>query len=227
MARWSARFVLDGGRLGGNGTVGTTTVGSGGTIAPGNSIGTLHVAGNATIGAGRSIRWKSMRRARATSSRPPARSRLGGGEVVVLDAPGSYAAGTSYTIITAAGGVSGAFDGVTDSLPLLDAVLSYLPVGVLLTLEENAQLIAALGITPNQRATGAGIDSLGGGVWRPHCRALALLTSRLRLTCCRARSMPRSRAPHRGEPLPQRGSVQPHPLGLRRRRRTEAAGVGL
>ena len=89
---------------------------------------------------------------------------LGGGEVVVLDAPGSYAAGTSYTIVTAGGGVSGAFDGVTDSLPLLDAVLSYLPDSVMLTLERNAQLIAALGITPNQRATGAGIDSLGGGV---------------------------------------------------------------
>ena len=60
--------------------------------------------------------------------------------------------------------MSGTFDGVTDSLPLLDAVLSYLPNSVMLTLERNAQLIAALGITPNQKATGAGIDSLGGGV---------------------------------------------------------------
>ena len=155
--------VLDGGRLGGNGTVGTTTVVSGGTIAPGNSIGTLHVAGNATMAAGSIYQVEIDAAGQSDLLAATGTVTLGGGEVVVLDAPGSYAAGTSYTIITAAGGVSGAFDGVTDSLPLLDAVLSYLPVSVLLTLEDNAQLIAALGITPNQRATGAGIDSLGGG----------------------------------------------------------------
>ena len=37
--------MQSGGRLGGNGTMGATTIQSGGNIAPGNSIGTLHVNG--------------------------------------------------------------------------------------------------------------------------------------------------------------------------------------
>jgi autotransporter-associated beta strand protein len=39
-------FVNFGGTLGGNGTVGPTTVLAGGTLSPGNSVGTLTVNGN-------------------------------------------------------------------------------------------------------------------------------------------------------------------------------------
>ena len=135
-----------------------------GTLAPGNSIGTLHVFGNATFAAGSTYEVEINAAGQSDLLAATGTVTLGGGEVVVLDAPGSYNAGTVYTIVTAGGGVSGTFDGATDSLPLLDAVLSYLPNSVILTLERNVQLIAALGITPNQKATGAGIDSLGGGV---------------------------------------------------------------
>ncbi|WP_322415730.1 autotransporter outer membrane beta-barrel domain-containing protein [Mesorhizobium huakuii] len=51
--------ILDGGALGGNGTVGTTTLQAGGVIAPGNSIGTLTVNGN-YVGAGGTLEIEAM-----------------------------------------------------------------------------------------------------------------------------------------------------------------------
>jgi outer membrane autotransporter protein len=154
--------VNPGAVLRGDGILGGLSLG--GTLAPCNSIGTLHVFGNATFAAGSTYEVEINAAGQSDLLAVTGTVTLGGGEVIVLSAPGSYAPGTVYTIVTAGGGVSGTFDGVTDSLPLFDAVLSYLPGSVLLALERNAQTIASLGITPNQRATGAGIDSLGGGV---------------------------------------------------------------
>lgn len=153
--------VADGALLKGNGTLGGLALA--GTLAPGNSIGTLNVAGNATIAAGSVYELEINAAGQSDRLAATGTVTLGGGEVVVLNAPGSYAAGTQYTIVTAGGGVTGTFASVTDSLPLLDAVLSYHPGSVVLTLEDNEVPVGSLGKTPNQRSTGAGIDSIGGG----------------------------------------------------------------
>ena len=153
--------TVNSGVLSGNGTLGGLSLA--GTLAPGNSIGTLTVAGNAAFNPGST--YEVEINAPGESDRLAATGivTLDGGQVIVLSAPGNYAIGTAYTIITAGGGLTGSFASVTDSLPLLDAMLTYLPNSVLLTLEKNAVTLASLGLTPNQRSTGAGIDSLGGG----------------------------------------------------------------
>ena len=59
IASSSLTTVNPGGTLGGNGTVGDTTI-AGGTLAPGNSIGTLTVAGDLVFGAGLEICGRSL-----------------------------------------------------------------------------------------------------------------------------------------------------------------------
>ncbi len=157
----SAATIALGARLMGTGTLGALSVS--GTLAPGNSIGTLKVAGNATVSAGSTYEVEIAATGDSDLLAVQGSVTLAGGQVVVLDMPGTYLAGTTYTIVTAGQGVSGTFAGVTDSLPLLDAELFYELDRVLLMLIRNDQSLADLGRTPNQRATGAGIDSLGGG----------------------------------------------------------------
>lgn len=157
----SAATVALGARLMGTGTLGALSLN--GTLAPGNSIGTLKVAGNATVAAGSIYEVEIAATGESDLLAVEGSVTLNGGQVVVFDLPGTYLAGTTYTIVTAGEGVAGTFAGVTDSLPLLDAGLSYEPDSVLLMLIRNDQSLADLGRTPNQRATGAGVDSLGGG----------------------------------------------------------------
>lgn len=166
----SAVGVGANGRLMGTGTLGSLTLS--GTLAPGNSIGTLTAAGNVTINSGSVYEVEIDTNGSSDRLAAEGSVTLAGGTVVVQHVPGTYIAGTTYTIVTAGQGVSGLFSGVTDSLPLLDAELFYEPDGVLLMLIRNDQSLADLGRTPNQRATGAGIDSLGGG---PLEEALAVL----------------------------------------------------
>lgn len=166
----SAATVALGARLMGIGTLGALTLN--GTVAPGNSIGTLKVAGNATIGSGSTYEVEIAATGESDLLAVEGSVTLAGGQVVVLGAPGPYVAGTTYTIVTAGDGVGGSFAGVTDNLPLLDAELLYEPDSVLLMLIRNDQSLADLGRTPNQRAAGAGVDSLGGGTLE---EALAVL----------------------------------------------------
>ncbi|TJX50269.1 MAG: autotransporter outer membrane beta-barrel domain-containing protein, partial [Mesorhizobium sp.] len=55
----SAATILGGGALGGNGTVGSTTLQAGGVIAPGNSIGLLTLQGN-FVGAGGAVEIEAI-----------------------------------------------------------------------------------------------------------------------------------------------------------------------
>ncbi|MFN3671504.1 MAG: autotransporter-associated beta strand repeat-containing protein [Bosea sp. (in: a-proteobacteria)] len=101
------------GTLGGSGTVGHVTVAGGGTLAPGNSIGTLSVAGNLAFTAGSTY---------AVEVSPSASDRvdvtgtatLGGARVAASFAPGAYVA-KQYAILTATGGVVGAFGPKVDT----------------------------------------------------------------------------------------------------------------
>lgn len=162
--------VAANGRLMGTGTMASLALS--GTLAPGNSIGMLKVAGNATINSASFYEVEIDTSGNSDLLAAEGSVTLAGGTVVVQHAPGTYVPGMTYTIVTAQGGVGGIFAAVTDSLPLLDAELIYNPDSVLLTLVRNDQSFAGLGRTPNQRATGAGIDSLAGG---PLADALTVL----------------------------------------------------
>ncbi len=120
----SAVTINSGGTLGGNGTVGSTTIASGGTLAPGNSIGTITVNGNLTFNSGSTYHIE-VSPAAADHTNVTGSATLAG-TVHATYTPGFYAT-KRYTIINAAGGVSGTFSALTSTnLPSnLSATLLY------------------------------------------------------------------------------------------------------
>jgi hypothetical protein len=150
-------ILQDGAVLGGSGSVGHVTI-ENGAISPGNSIGTLNIGGNLVKhrghyhveldGAGRSDRISVGGTATINS-----------GTVVVLPEAGSYANSTTYTILSAAGGVSGSYSGISSDFAFLTPTLSYDPNNVYLTLAlQGAAFSGFSGNTPNQRAVGSALD---------------------------------------------------------------------
>lgn len=156
--------VASGGRLGGSGTVGDTTVASGGVVAPGNSIGTLDVAGGIAFASG-SIYEVEVDSAGSASDliHATGAATLAGGSVIHIGAAGAYRPDSTYTILTADGGVTGFFDGVTSNFAFLDPTLVYDPNNIYLNLVRNEVSFSALGETSNQRHAGEGVESTGAG----------------------------------------------------------------
>uniref|UniRef100_UPI0039F0A89F autotransporter domain-containing protein n=1 Tax=Bordetella sputigena TaxID=1416810 RepID=UPI0039F0A89F len=126
--------VASGAVLAGTGTVGTTVVAGGGTLAPGNATtpkGTLTVNGDLAFLPGSTYRVQAG----------PAAGTAGGtaastfvhvtgaaqlaGSVVHVGPDGSYAASSTYRILTADGGVHGAFDAVSSNFAFLEPALAY------------------------------------------------------------------------------------------------------
>ncbi|MGJ4998884.1 autotransporter domain-containing protein [Bradyrhizobium sp. HKCCYLS3077] len=156
-----------GARLQGNGTVGPVTLAAGATIAPGNSIGTLNAAGSLVFSPGSIYEVEVNAGGQHDTIVASGLATLSGAHVNVLAGSGNYGLHTNYTILTAAGGLSGTFADVSSNLAFLTPSLSYDAQSVTLTLTRNSTDFAAVGDTPNQRAIGAAIDHLGSGnaVW--------------------------------------------------------------
>ncbi len=136
--------VLSGGTLGGIGTVGNTVVASGATIAPGNSIGTLNVAGDITLAAGSVYSVELAGSGASDLIAASGVATLQGGSVAVtaLDPQTSYQTGQVYRILTAQGGVSGAFDpNVLSNSAFLSATI--------LNTANAVDLTIAVATTPN------------------------------------------------------------------------------
>ncbi|PTQ78983.1 outer membrane autotransporter protein [Nitrosospira multiformis] len=148
-------------RLQGNGMIGTGIVA--GTVAPGNSIGTLGVSGNYTQLPGSVYEVEIDPAGNSDRIAVAGTANLHGGTVAVTPGTGTYSAGTRYTILTAAGGRTGAFDALnlTRTLPFLDVVLSYDPNNVYL--DANPLAFCAVTVTANQCAAGQAVESLGSG----------------------------------------------------------------
>jgi autotransporter-associated beta strand protein len=150
------------GTLGGNGTI-AGVVTNNGTIAPGNSIGLLTVNGSFVQSAG-SIYQVELNAAgqndRINVTGAPGTAVIQGGTVQVLAAGGTYGKSTTYTILNASGGVSGAYAGVTSNLAFLTPTLSYDANDVFLTLalSQNAFTPSFLSLTPNQKAVGVSLN---------------------------------------------------------------------
>jgi YVTN family beta-propeller protein/autotransporter-associated beta strand protein len=98
--------VNTGGMLGGNGIVGTTAI-DGGTLSPGNSIGTLTIQGSLSLTAASTYRVE-VDPAASDRTNITGTATLGGATVAAIYAPGAYVT-RQYTILNAAGGVSGTF----------------------------------------------------------------------------------------------------------------------
>lgn len=158
-----ALTVGNGARLGGTGSVGNTVVQSGATVAPGGSgIGTLNVAGNLTLAQGSVYQLNASSDGRSDQLRVSGAATLQGGSVSVL-ASGNFQPTTSYSILSASGGVSGQFAGATTDMAFLQPFLTYSPQNVTLRLQRNDVKFQDIAQTPNQRAAAGAVSALGTG----------------------------------------------------------------
>ncbi|KUL97522.1 hypothetical protein DK26_00810 [Bosea sp. WAO] len=133
----NSAVTVGAGILAGTGTVGGIVVAGGGTVAPGNSIGTLNVAGNVAFAPGSVYQLEINAAGQGDRINATGLATLSGGTVQVLAAAGNYAAATSYTILTAAGGVSGQFAGVSSNFAFLTPTLVHGAQDVVLTMTRN------------------------------------------------------------------------------------------
>ncbi|MET3353696.1 UNVERIFIED_ORG: outer membrane autotransporter protein [Xanthobacter viscosus] len=145
------------GKIGGNLTVA-------GTLAPGNSIGTLSVGGNAgfTSTSTYAVELNTSTGA-ADKTVVDGAATIATGAVLDVDRSGSgpYLVGTRYTVLTAAGGISGLFalTGDTYLTPFYD--LGLVSDGTTMALEvEKTTQFADAALTFNQRNTAAALDRL-------------------------------------------------------------------
>jgi outer membrane autotransporter protein len=156
-------FVNSGGRLMGDGPIGGLTMNSGGSVAPGSSIGTLNIAGNVSFAPGSIYQVEADAAGQADKIAATGTATLTGGTVEVLAAAGNYGPATTYTILTATGGVTGTFANATSNLAFLTPTLTYDPNDVFLTLTRNTTPFSSAAQTSNQRRTAAALDALGTG----------------------------------------------------------------
>ncbi|MGG1947905.1 autotransporter domain-containing protein [Trinickia sp. NRRL B-1857] len=155
--------VHAGGTLAGTGTVGTTTIASGGTVAPGHSPGTLHVNGDITFAPGSTYAADILPDQSGDLIAASGRATIGGGTVQAVKAPGLFAPGSEWTIVSAKGGVTGAFDTLTQTMPFVDLSLAYDPTHVYIDTVRNAASFCSAARTRNECAAGNGVQSLGQG----------------------------------------------------------------
>ncbi len=156
--------IENGGRLAGSGTIGsggsTVTLASGGTIAPGNSIGTLTVDGDLIFDAGSTYEVEVDPGGTDSDLIAVTGSATLGGSVVHIGMTGNYAPTSTYTILTAANGVTGTFSDVSSDFAFLDPILGYGDNDVTLTLQRNDIDFTEVGQTRNQIATAASLNAL-------------------------------------------------------------------
>lgn len=161
----NASAVLGSGALlSGTGSIGSLTVLGSGIVGPGNSPGTITVNGPLNFSSG------SIYQVDAT---PTGQSDLitasgtvilsSGSTVQVVAAQGSYAANTTYTILTSDNDISGAFSSVSSNYAFLTPSLSYDPKTVFLTLTYTGTDFASLAQTANHAATANAVQGLGFG----------------------------------------------------------------
>jgi subtilase-type serine protease len=159
----TADVIVDsGGILKGTGNTGQVTVNPGGTLSPGNSIGTISIGGRLTfVGAGNFLVEVSPAAAdRANVTGSPGTAVLAG-TLSAIGTGGAYTAGTRYTVLNAAGSVSGTFANlaVSGDFGVTKPHIEYDANNVYLVLDPNAISPFVTGGTRNQRAVASAIDS--------------------------------------------------------------------
>jgi autotransporter-associated beta strand protein len=153
----ASSVTVSGGTLGGNATFGGLTAGAGSVLAPGNSIGTFTVNGN-FLQTGGVYQVEVSPQGQSDQIVASGTATISGGTVQVLAQSGTYARNTTYTILTTAGGVNGAYAGVTSNFAFLVPSLSYGANNVFLTLAQSQTAFASAAQTGNQYAVGSALD---------------------------------------------------------------------
>ena len=173
-----------GGRVEGTGTLGALTL-QGGSVAPGHSIGTLQVTGDVDFSGGGVLEAESDNAGNVDRLAVGGGAMLSGGRLQVLAGDNGYAFDTHYTVLTADGGISGTFDGVTTDLVFLAPNLSYDDHQVLLALTRNDLDFGVIAATENQRAVADALTLAGAA---DNQQLHALLNTLLRLNAPQAQA---------------------------------------
>ena len=142
--------------IGGSGTVGGL-VSNGGTLTPGNSIGTINVSGN-FVQSGGVYQVEVNNAGQSDKVNVGGTATISNSSISVVAQSGGYARNTTYTILTANGGVSGTYSSVTSNFAFLTPSLSYDANNVYLSLLMNQSAFAAGAQTSNQYAVGTALD---------------------------------------------------------------------
>jgi autotransporter-associated beta strand protein len=157
IASSSLTTVGNGATLTGNGTVGNTTINNGGLFAPGNgtAASSIAVAGNLAFQSG-ALYLVHLTQTTASFANATGTATLGGASVNAAFAGGSVL--KQYTILSAAGGVSGSFGSLNTNLPAnVQTALSYDAHDAFLNV--NLNFAASGGLTGNQQAVGNGLSN--------------------------------------------------------------------
>lgn len=152
------------GVLAGTGTVGGLVVNGGGAVAPGagmGGIGTLTVSGNVAFAQGSAFQVDANAAGQSDRIAAGGSATLSGGTVQVTAAQGAYAPRNRYAILTAAGGVTGQFAGVTANFAFLDPSLTYTPTEVDLNLTRNDIAFSSVARNRNQASVADAIQAGG------------------------------------------------------------------
>lgn len=155
-------IVMSGATLNGHGHLGDVAVMEGGRLAPGNSIGTIRVGGNLNYHAGSSHEVEVDAAGQADRTEVAGQASLAG-TLTVLAQAGTYAPRTRYTILTAAGGVTGQFADVTTNYAFLIPSLTYAANAVDLTVTRNDIAFSSVAQNRNQAAVADAIQAGGAG----------------------------------------------------------------
>jgi outer membrane autotransporter protein len=159
----SAVTVESGATLGGSGQVGTVSIRAGGTLAPGNSIGTVTIDGNLTLAPGAIYQVQVNPAGASDEAVVTGNATLTGALLQIQAADGTYGRQTLYPILSAQGGVTGQFAGVSSDLAFLVPGLRYGATGVTLALTRNDVQFGQIAQTANQAGPADAIAQAGFG----------------------------------------------------------------
>lgn len=148
--------------LSGTGVFGGLAFQSGSKAAPGNSIGTTTVNGDVSFDAGSTYEVEINPNGTSDLIDAAGTATINGGTVSVLPEAGTYNSGTtSYTILSAVGGVAGTFDSNTidHNFAFLTPTLRYDANNVFLDIEKAASF-SSFGQTSNHKSLGRALDNM-------------------------------------------------------------------
>ena len=154
----SGVFIDRDATLRGSGVLPSTVVS--GTVAPGNSIGTVTVNGGFVQNPGSVYQVEANSAGQSDRINVSGSATINGGTVQVLAQPGNYNRGATYTILSATGGLSGSYSGVTSNFAFLRPFLGYDANNVYLSLLLGS--FAGGAQTNNQYAVGIALDQTSG-----------------------------------------------------------------
>ena len=159
--------VQSGATLSGTGTVGGVIVNSGGTVAPGPGVSTLSVTGNYAQASG-SIYQAILTPGSNGSSliQIGGTANLANGAVINVSKSqlGAYTPGAHYTVLTAAGGVTGTPTLTGDTrLSAFYSLTAHTDAHNVYIDAAQSRAFADAGNTPNQKAAATGLQSLARG----------------------------------------------------------------